>query len=195
MNLSTKPNKTPGAGCKSRQMMSMKTKLKIKKAWIETKLDESPDLSHLGEYTDTPQPDAIIRIGRHAGKFVSELGEDDELPSKCREFRFFVPAMTGEQTGNPDSPKQDYERMEAYSNGQWNMVGIIAKAEIRNPESMVTQVIRSGGLWGIESDSDASYLEEVGNEQLAELRAELTALGIGSRAIDVAFQNVEKRRN
>jgi len=70
-------------------------------------------------------------------------------------------------------------------------IGIISKAELRNPETSVTQVIRSGGLWGIESDSDKEYLAEVENEQLAELRAELLALGIGPRAIAHAVKSVQ----
>ena len=182
-----------GAGSKSLQIvMSKKNKLQIVSVRIEHKADESPDLSFLGELTDSPESGAIIRIGEHAGKFVSELSEDDCLPERCREYRFFVPAMTGDQTGNPESPKQDFERMEAYNRGDWQMLGIIAKAEIFNPVTNCTQTIRSGGLWGVESDG-GEYLKEVAKEQLSELQAELQALngGIGERAIAYAINNCE----
>jgi hypothetical protein len=52
------------------------------------------------------------------------------------------------------------------------------------------QTIRSGGLWGIESDA-GDYLDEAGNAQLEGLRSELEALGFGKRALDYAFKNVE----
>lgn len=170
----------------------MKTKLQILSVRIEHKADESPDTSQLGEFTDTPSENAIIRYGEHTGKLVSELGEDDSLPDKSRECRFFLPAMTGEETGNQESPKQDWQRMESLNNGEWQYIGVIAKAEILNPVTHTTQTIRSGGLWGVESDS-GDYLKEVAREQLAELETELLALanGLGERAIKYAIRKCE----
>jgi hypothetical protein len=80
--------------------------------------------------------------------------------------------------------------MESLNNGNWCFIGIIAKAKIVT-ENGTLQTIRSGGLWGIESDSDKSYIAEIEQEQLAELRKELTALGFGKRAIDYAYQNID----
>lgn len=99
--------------------------------------------------------------------------------------------------------KQDYERMESLNKGHWYFVGVRAEAEYKavymtegrggrdyygNP-----QTVTSGGLWGIESDSDRAYFEEVKREQLAELRSELKALGFSSRAISAAFKNVQEK--
>lgn len=146
---------------------------------VERVVDDSPDLSWIGEYGNAAEsPNAIDR---------KERGDMDR-----GEYRYFNPSMTGEETGNPDSPEEDYRRMESYNNGDWCMLGIIAKAEILTP-SGTRQTIRSSGLWGVESDSGEDYLKDVGAEQLVELRAELESLGIGSRAISRAFQHVETK--
>ena len=71
------------------------------------------------------------------------------------------------------------------------MCGIIAKAEVVSTAG-ITQVLRSGGLWGVESDSSAEYLASVENEQLTELRAELESFGFSKRMIDHAFARVER---
>lgn len=168
-----------------------KSKLQIIGVRIERTTDNDADISYLGEFTDEASPGAIIREGEHAGEFVHDLPEDYELPGRGREYRFFVPAMTGEETGNPESPRQDWERMEALNRGDWRYIGIIAKAELWNPQTRVTQTVRSGGLWGIESDSDKGYFAEVERDEMKNLSDELAAMGIGERAIARAFQTVE----
>jgi hypothetical protein len=55
-------------------------------------------------------------------------------------------------------------------------------------DSVVVQKITSGGLWGIESDSDRSHFAEVTAEELADLKAQLLALGFSKRAISQAFK-------
>jgi hypothetical protein len=115
-----------------------------------------------------------------------------DCPQWNREYNFFLPYAGGEEPGTKEYREyglQDYKRMEGLNRGDWNFVGIIAKAEIIT-ESGTMQTIRSGGLWGIESDAGA-YLDEVATEELAGLRKELTALGFGKRAVDYAFKNVE----
>lgn len=161
---------------------------------IETKADTDPDTSYLGKYTDESSSEAFICYGEHAGKQVKELGDGEELPERSREYRYFLPAMTGEETGNPESPKQDFDRMQALNSGQWCCVGIVAKAVVRSA-SGITQTLRSGGLWGIESDSDKAHLAEVAKEELAALRAELEAFGFSARAITYAFKNVEHKND
>ena len=101
--------------------------------------------------------------------------------------------------------RQDYERMERLNRGDWCFIGIAAEAEWSVPIMSTTangdqnwrlpQTVHSGGLWGIESDSDASYLAEVEQEQLAELREQLKAIGFSSRAISAAFKNVERKED
>ena len=84
--------------------------------------------------------------------------------------------------------------MEGLANDAWCFIGVIAKCEVNVPDangSWTIQTIHSGGLWGIESDSGEKYLNEVGQEQLSELSDQLEALGLGARAIERAFENVE----
>ena len=50
----------------------------------------------------------------------------------------------------------------------------------------VRQTIRSGGLWGIESDSTPPYFADIGEEQLEELVEILLELGFTRDAIDAA---------
>lgn len=52
------------------------------------------------------------------------------------------------------------------------------------------QEITSGGLWGVESDSDRKYLADIDTEQLSELREQLRAVGFSTRAISTAFRDV-----
>ena len=115
-----------------------------------------------------------------------------DCPHSSRNFNYFKPYAAGEKEGSEDYQtygKQDFKRMTGFNHQSWYFVGIAAKAEIKTTTGTI-QTIRSGGLWGIESDA-GDYLEQVAQEQLAELRAELTALNFGKRAIDHAFQDVE----
>jgi hypothetical protein len=119
-----------------------------------------------------------------------------DCPQWNREYNFFLPYAGGEEPGTEDYQKyglQDYKRMEGLNNGDWNFIGIIAKAEIITPANII-QTIHSGGLWGIESDS-GTFLDEVEKEALESLRTELESMGIGKRAIDYAFKNVETVNN
>ncbi len=88
--------------------------------------------------------------------------------------------------------RQDYERMERLQRGDWCYVGIRAEAEILLPsgDASIVQEITSGGLWGVESDSDKTYLADIDTEQLSELREQLRAVGFSTRAISTAFKDV-----
>lgn len=110
------------------------------------------------------------------------------------EYRYFN--TSGNYKGGPIADivqytKQDYARMESYNNQNWSYIGIRATCELT--VDGVTQTIRSAGLWGIESDSDDSYLESVESEELAELRKIVHGLGFSKRAIATAFKNIEHR--
>lgn len=161
-----------------------KSKVKLGRVWIERKEDESPDLSWIGEYSNQAKDGAIDRQERgHCGR---------------GEYRYFIPAMTGEETGNPDSPEQDYERMESYNRGGWCMIGIIAKAEVLIPivgcpGNSTVQTIHSSGLWGIESDSGEEELKRIEQEELVDLGRQLNALDIGDRAIKYAVKHIERK--
>ncbi len=135
--------------------------------------DDCPDLSHLGEYTnDGSAPGAIERENVGRG-----------------EYRYFVPAMTGEETGNPDSPRQDFERMEDYNRGEWNMTFCRAVAEVSI--GGVIQRVTSGGIGGVESDSGEDYFAELRADEFADLGGVLRQMGFSARAVKAAFKEAE----
>lgn len=78
--------------------------------------------------------------------------------------------------------EQDAERLAAYKRGDWAFVGIRAEATIRvdhdNGGSRYSYFhkLTSPGLWGIESDSDESYFDEVFKEECAQLKADIEAM-------------------
>lgn len=85
---------------------------------------------------------------------------------------------------------QDYERMQDYNNQGWCYLLIGADAEVVIDGHI--QRITSGYVGGIESDSGEDYLRETEQEQLAELRGQLHAIGFSKRAIAAAFKDVER---
>jgi hypothetical protein len=98
------------------------------------------------------------------------------------------------------------DRLRQYQGGQFCFLGVRAEAEILLPAnlsmsprerkatcSFVTQRITSGGLWGIESDSDDSYMREIESEELAALADNLHILGFSKRAVSAAFRNIERK--
>ena len=116
-----------------------------------------------------------------------------------RTFRYFNSGSVDKSNTDEENrtyAKQDYERMADLDRGCWGFVGIRAEAEIAIPNgngSATLQTIRSGGLWGIESDSGDDYFTEVGNEELADLKTQLHALGFSKRAIAAAFRDVQHK--
>jgi hypothetical protein len=86
--------------------------------------------------------------------------------------------------------RQDYERMEGLNAGDWCFMGIRAEAQVQTGSDVV-QRITSGGLWGVESDSDHAYITSVEKEELSALRTELKALGFSSRANRTAFETIK----
>jgi hypothetical protein len=128
-----------------------------------------------------------------------------------RECEYFNPS-DNYQGCEPDEirkyVRQDYDRMESLNNEDWYYLGIRADAEIgipihssyvvedksgkRTEHTYQTQKITSGGLWGIESDSDASYIKSVETDELADLKTQLLALGFSKRAIAGAFKNIKE---
>ena len=68
---------------------------------------------------------------------------------------------------------QDYARMQDYNANGWCYIGLRAVAKYQTSFGSPIQTLSSGGLWGIESDSDASYFVEVSAEELSQLKSEL----------------------
>lgn len=75
----------------------------------------------------------------------------------------------------PEQTAHDAERLKTFTI-TWDVIGIRAVAEIR--VGGVWQKVTSAGLWGIESDSDPRYFDDVAHEELHELDMMLKELGI-----------------
>ncbi len=191
----------------------MKTGKRILEVKIKHMVDESPDTSWLGEYSDTPETD--FAIDRATDMFFGDIDSDEnEQGFHPRQYRYFNPGSVEKfdpsATWIPASEtdkkaywnkamrsnaQQDYNRMEAYGRGEFGFLGIMATADIAVPTApgnATVQHITSGGLWGVESDSGDTYLTEIEQEQVSELKEQLTALGFSKRAIATAFKNVKR---
>ena len=216
----------------------IRDKKRILSVTIRRMIDESPDTSHLGEYSDQPASEFSIdraheldcpvnlskssthdyktESGRCANcdrdQWDGKFHECEDFHCDCigdswnrREFRYFDASFNYvTKDGKPSDGltsedirkyvRQDYERMEILNRGDWCYVGIRAEAEVQLTGNLI-QRIRSGGLWGIESDSDRSYFDEIQKDELANLKTELLALGFSKRAIAEAFkpENIKEK--
>ena len=161
---------------------TMKTKLKILKVWIEHRPDPNPDTSHMGEYASKPTSRFSIRredMERNQYRYFNPSGNYLDSADKLKGG--LTPAVVAKYV------QEDYRRMETLHRGDWLYIGIIAKAEVQLNGHSTVQVLRSGGLWGVESDSGDKYLTGVASEELGALRAELEAIGFSKCAITSAF--------
>ncbi len=124
-----------------------------------------------------------------------------------REYRYFNPSFnyvgrSGELIdGNTSEEvrkyvREDYDRMESLNTGHWCYIGIRAVAEVGistdGGHTFKLDKLTAGGLWGIESDSDRSYLESVERDELADLKDTLKAYGFGRSTIAKAFSDVKR---
>ena len=78
------------------------------------------------------------------------------------------------------------ERLKAYQDGEFAFVGVRAEADV--VIGGVVQTLTSGGLWGIESDSDREYIEEVAGEEYSELRKILTEVGVPTAQLPLEIE-------
>jgi len=144
---------------------------KIDEICIRHIVDEYPDLTFLGEFSDTP------------GQFAIHHSDN------AGEFRYF----NADNVSNEAEARENYERMLQFNNGDICMKGIRAEAKIVTSfnlldpsQSATMNRISSPGLWGIESDRNEEYVKEIEKEELNELRDILTLLGFTSEQIDNA---------
>lgn len=149
--------------------------MKILKVCVKRMVDTDPDTSYLGYYSSKPPKDSELYVDRKAQGDWSR-----------NEMEYFFPT-SNELT----SALEAYHRAESPNEGMWWYLGITAYADIQVSKGSVIQTISSGGLWGIESDSDESYFGEVICDELTELRSELESLGFTVEQIDDAFCKYE----
>ena len=162
---------------------------------IETKriIDESPGTSFIGQFgrqADTQF--AIEHRGAHSLPWFNPGSVESFNPSAS-----WIPAeVQGESARRQywhaimtKNAKQDHLRMCQLIDGEFHFIGVQATAEVT--VGGVCQTLTSGGLWGIESDSEESYFAEIEAEQLSELRGILAEIDFSKRAIATAVNEAQ----
>ena len=140
-------------------------------------VDETPDLHYYGEYSDTPKEHSIDRKER------GDMGRNE-----YRYFNLNISFIT--ENSRATQLEDNYQRMEAYNRQDWHMVGVIAVVVIEL-EDGDTEEIRSSGIWGVDSDSAADHMNELGDEQIQELFYELKARGIRCKQVKAKDVEIE----
>lgn len=182
----------------------MKQAKRILKIELQRIDDPDPDTSYLGTFSSHPDTQFAIDH-RERLAHSPRLG----LQSPTQTLQWFNPATVEDFNSNATwipatvenkrqywhdamtkNAQRDYRRMRAFLREAFGYIGIRASAEIVIESTC--QTIRSGGLWGIESDSNKGYLSSIEQEQLSELRGILHELGFSRRAIATAVKTIER---
>jgi hypothetical protein len=153
--------------------------------------DTDPDTSYLGKYGDEFKPGCIVV---HDELFYEDVIKDKkyELPEKGREYRFFYPFEIGEKIGSKkyrEFSLQNFKRMERLNSGDWGFISVSAEARLLTSydgKSWLINTISSGGLYGIESDSEESYIKSIEEEELDSLKDVLKECGFSDEEINKA---------
>lgn len=133
-------------------------KIEIKKI-----ADENPDLSFLETTPD-------YHYGKNGSNW--EHVSEDDVQKIIKQYGSIWNACI-------EYARKDKEYLDAYNRGVWEMIGIKAVATIHIPiddNTVKIQTIDSGGLFGIGSDSDDSYIQDIGREQIVEVKNYLRIL-------------------
>ena len=127
---------------------------------VKWEIDESPDLSWLESRLSEDGKTLLSSM-----RYTQE--ELNEHPIKTRRYI-----------------KEDMHRLETCGDS-WVMMGCTAEAEVSYPinESGDRRIetFTSGGLWGIESDSDNEYKESVASDQLWDLIDHIRHFGVEAK--------------
>jgi len=200
MTIACRCDGIPESGRPSPERNEVGMERRIMQIRVVREVDTDADLTDLGTFTDTFDEDAILVS---AGEYVRDLPcldcgldlahhpeEPDpdhawnpDIPERGRAYRFFVPFAGGSTPPSPEYyeyGKQDFARIQSYERQDWCFLGIRAEAVLN--VNGICQTIHSGGCWHVESDCNASELAAVEQEELAELRDVLRALGFSTSA-------------
>jgi len=91
---------------------------------------------------------------------------------------------------------QDLERYRGFMNGLWHYIGCVAKAEVSydiGNGSKRLEVLSSGGLYGIDSDSSQEYFFEVAADEFHDLCEHLTTFGVDTYNFEALVANTTFR--
>lgn len=161
---------------------------------IEMLRDEHTSPDYLGEYASNPaSPCAIDRqkLGDASRNSYRYFNPSPTLDLRREELHNTRYSKHAAYTAARDGVKRDYERYEKFNEGDWHFIGLRAKAEVQvslnGGKDWICQSIESPGLWAIESDSSLDYLQEVGIEELNQLRDILTCYGFSVLEMNDVF--------
>jgi hypothetical protein len=150
---------------------------KINKIIINYIPDYDAQTDHYGKFSDEP--------GKFAVKHSDNAGQ----------WKYF----NAENVENMKQAKENYKRIMDIENGNIQIYGIKAEAEIATSLENVYPAgnwlinhLSSGGLWGLESDANEADFKEVEAEQLDELKDVLLALGFTMAEYTAAPVEVKK---
>lgn len=169
----------------------MKLSKKIIAIRFKREIDECPDLSHIGEYTDR-YDDWVIVCRDNEYLAILQENEDWTMPCIGHEARFFKPHAGEAKEGTEDyqkNGKQDYELMAAYNRYEWYMVHCFAVAKILVNET--TQELGTAGVWGVSSNSGEDDFLQIKQEEFAELNEILLSVGFSDKEISEAFERAK----
>jgi hypothetical protein len=102
-------------------------------------------------------------VSRSSFERVSMVDENPDL------------SYLGEYSSRPETVHIDREER-----GDWHMVGIRARVTLELPTSQggtIEHTVESPGVWGVESDSDKAYIDEIFAEECSVLAEMIEALG------------------
>jgi hypothetical protein len=153
----------------------------VTKIVIKRTLEDQPDLSYLGDFTNDYEK-------AEEGDIVIDRFPEGE--PRGGEYRYFI----AHNVSNDKEARDNYARVMQFVSGQVGAYIISAEAYILVPDgrgNFMTQTISSGSIGGIDTDSDESYIKETEDEQIAELQSQLKAFGIK----DLKGVPVEKSEN
>jgi hypothetical protein len=92
-----------------------------------------------------------------------------------------------DQDPDPEASYLDQDEFEdrraEYKRGEFNFVSARAEADV--VIEGILQTLQSGGLNGIESDSEQEYLDEIGTEEWKALRGVLKTVGVPTSELPV----------
>ena len=181
---------------------------------IRAELDDDPDVSWLGEFTDVITPGCVLReTGELLGDEYTpdEDADGNEIPPPAdvteapngRYYYVLARSSYGVHVdrneccafvaGNYPHPQpdeyryvlQDWRRLETLCRGDWSFYGIIVSLSLDDRKATLPNTpghyalldpveIAHASLWGIESDSDDSYIREIVSSLVADCLAQVS---------------------
>lgn len=166
-------------------------------------IDEDPDLSYLGTFSRQPEEGAIPHGYTYCKNCPDHYNRDIEVMSlpdgtggywthrdgsvlcqqpdpediECGDIDAYVASPVADSGTfryfNPATEygAQDYERYDEYHQNGWCMVGVVVEATLTNDDGFSRTFTHA--CFGIESDSDDAYFDEVAEDLLYEVRKDV----------------------